>query len=74
MPGMLRNDFTFTKRQIGFLLLSGGLLAFAGIIGIDVLDAGREGGIGPAQQLALVVSAAAVLLGLSLIPLGDDPA
>jgi hypothetical protein len=74
MPGMLRNDFTFTKRQIGFLLLIGGILAFAGIIGIDVLDAGREGGIGPAQQLALVVSAAAVLLGLSLIPLGDDPA
>lgn len=71
---MFSNHFTFTKRQLGWLLLVGGIVVFAGIISIDLLDAGREGGIGPAQQLALAVSAGAALLGLTLIPLGDTPA
>jgi hypothetical protein len=71
---MWRADFTFSKRQLGWLLLILGGLAAGGIIAIDLLDAGREGGIGPAQQLALVVSVGLALLGLTLIPLGDDPA
>jgi hypothetical protein len=71
---MLRNDFTLTKRHIGWLLLLGGAAAFIGILSIDLLDIGREGGIGPAQQMALAVSALAALLGLTLIPLGSTPA
>ncbi len=71
---MFRNDFTLTKRHLGLILLAGGTIAFIGIIGIDILDAGREGGIGPAQQTALLVSALAALVGLSLIPLGNSPA
>ncbi len=74
LPSMLSNNFTLTKRHIGLILLIGGILAFAGIIAIDLLDAGREGGIGPAQQIALAFSAFAALLGLSLIPLGNTPA
>lgn len=71
---MFKNDFTLTKRHLGWLLLGGGALAFAAIISIDLLDASREGGIGPAQQIALIVSALVALLGLSLIPLGSRPA
>jgi hypothetical protein len=71
---MLRDDYTFTKRHLGYLLLTSGLLGFAAIIAIDLLDVGREGGIGPAQQIALFVIVAVALVGLSLIPLGDDPA
>lgn len=71
---MLSNHFTFTKRHLGILFLAGGLLAFAAIIGVDLLDVGREGGIGPAQQLALGASAFLALIGLSLIPLGSTPA
>jgi hypothetical protein len=71
---MWRTDFTFSKRLLGAVLLALGLLAAGGIIAVDLLDVGREGGIGPAQQLALVVSASLVLLGASLIPLGNDPA
>ncbi len=71
---MWRSDFTFSKRLLGILLLALGLLAAGGIIAVDLLDVGREGGIGPAQQLALVVSAGLALLGLTLIPLGNDPA
>lgn len=63
-----------TKRQLGWLLLIGGLLTFAAIIGIDILDAGREGGIGPAQQIALAFCALLSLVGLTLLPLGSAPA
>lgn len=63
-----------TKRQLGWLLFIGGAAAFIGIIGIDVLDAGREGGIGPAQQIALMFFVLLALVGLSLLPLRDTPA
>ncbi|GAB4509054.1 MAG: hypothetical protein OHK0046_03310 [Anaerolineae bacterium] len=68
------NDFTLTKRHLGLLCLLIGVVGFVGILGIDILDAGREGGIGPAQRIALGLMVALALLGLTLIPLGDDPA
>jgi hypothetical protein len=71
---MLRNDFTLSKKHVGWLLLIGGGLAFVGILSIDILDVGREGGIGPAQQMALAASGLIALIGLTLIPLGDTPA
>lgn len=66
--------YTVSKRQLGIFLLIVGLMALGGIIAIDLLDVGREGGIGPAQQAALALSALMALVGLSLIPLGDRPA
>lgn len=71
---MLRNDFTFSKRQLGILCLIVGIIAFVAIMAVDVLDAGREGGIGPVQRIALALTVFLALLGLSLIPLGNDPA
>lgn len=71
---MFSNHFTLTKRHLGLLLLIGGVLGFIGILAIDVFDVGREGGIGPAQQIALGLMTAAALLGLTLIPLGNHPA
>lgn len=71
---MFKTHFTLTKRHLGLLLLGGGILGFSGILAIDILDVGREGGIGPAQQIALGLCALAALLGLSLIPLGSRPA
>lgn len=71
---MLREDFTLTKRHIGIILLVGGILGFIGIIGIDIINAGREGGIGPAQQFALAIMVLTAIVGATLIPLGDDPA
>jgi hypothetical protein len=63
-----------TKRQLGVFLLIGGILAVLGILAVDVIDAGRDGGIGPTQRIALGLALALALLGLTLIPLGDDPA
>jgi hypothetical protein len=71
---MLSNSFTLTKQHLGALLLVGGVAAFAGILAIDLLDVGREGGIGPAQQIALGGSALIALVGLTLLPIRDQPA
>ena len=71
---ILSADFTFTKRQIGILLLLAGIAGFAGILAIDVLNVGREGGIGPAQKAGLALCVAMAILGATLIPLGDTPA
>jgi hypothetical protein len=71
---MFSNSFTLTKRHLGWLLLSGGIAAFAITIGIDIFHVGREGGIGPAQQAALGISMVMSLIGLTLIPLGKAPA
>ncbi len=71
---MLSKDFTFSKRQLGLLLLLTGAAGFLGILAIDVLDVGREGGIGPAQQIALGLMVVMVVMGISLIPCGKEPA
>jgi hypothetical protein len=71
---MLSNHFTFSKRGLGWLLVISGGLGVLGILGVDVLDIGREGGIGPAQRIALGLAIVMILIGLTLIPLGKDPA
>ncbi|MBC7810009.1 MAG: hypothetical protein H7175_02625 [Burkholderiales bacterium] len=71
---MFAKDYTFTKRHLGLLLLAIGILGFIAIIGIDVLDAGRQGGIGPAQRLGLGAMALLAIIGMTLIPLGNAPA
>ncbi len=71
---MFSNHFTLTKRHLGLLLFVGGILAFAAILSIDVIDVGREGGIGPAQRYALIGCGLLALVGLTLIPLGKQPA
>ena len=71
---MLSNHYTFTKRHLGMVMLVGGVLAMIGLLAIDIVDVGRQGGIGPAQQIALVISALVALIGITLIPLGDKPA
>lgn len=71
---MLSEDYTITKRQLGILLVLAGVLGAIGIIGIDVVNAGQQGGIGPAQMFALGIMVVVAIIGLTLIPLGDTPA
>lgn len=67
-------NFNFSKRQLGTLLLVIGGVSFLIILGIDILDAGREGGIGPVQRVALFSTIIIAIVGLTLIPVGNDPA
>ena len=63
-----------TKRALGLLFIALGGLAIVGLLGIDLVGAGQFSGIGPAQRLALMAAGAVVLVGLTLLPLGDKPA
>jgi len=67
-------DKHLTKRELGILCVGAGLLAFVGVLALDLIRSSTEGGIGPAQRIALVLAVILVLLGLSLLPLGDDTA
>jgi hypothetical protein len=72
---MWHDTFTLTKRQLGWLLVIFGALALVAVLAVDFLSPNRgDGGIGPAQSFALIGAGAAVLAGLTLIPLGDQPA
>ena len=63
-----------TKRQlgIGFILL--GVLAIVGSFAVDWIGAGNFQGVGPAQRVALIAAGAVIVVGLTLLPLGDRPA
>ena len=74
LRAMNADETGLTKRQLGWLLLVGGALGFCAILAVDIIDVGREGGIGPAQTVGLLSMALAALVGLSLLPLGDAPA
>lgn len=63
-----------TKRQLGLLFIVLGLFAILGLFGMDFIRAGQYQGIGPAQKQAMLVAGAAILLGLTLLPFGDNPA
>ena len=71
---MFSRDYTVTKRQLGLAFVAIGIAGIASVLAIDILQVGREGGIGPAQAFALFVLVALLIVGLTLIPLGDAPA
>ena len=68
------SDAPLTKRQLGWLIVSAGaLIALAGL-GAYLLGLGQFRGFGPAKQQVLGLGLLLVLLGLTLVPLGDRPA
>ena len=69
---MLTNHFTLTKQLLGVLLLMGGIVGFVAILSVDIFDVGREGGIGPAQRIALGGAVLIAFVGLTLIPIRDQ--
>ncbi|MBN1286830.1 MAG: hypothetical protein JXB47_15630 [Anaerolineae bacterium] len=64
----------FTKRRLGRLMLVVGVATFVGVLSIDLVDVGREGGIGPVQAIVLAGCVLVAVVGATLIPLGDRPA
>lgn len=63
-----------TKRQLGLIFIVLGFAAIVGMFGMDLLGAGQHLGIGPAQQKALLAAGLVIIIGLTLLPLGDNPA
>lgn len=71
---MFSPQYALTKRSLGVLLILLGLLAIAASLALDVLGSGRQGGIGPTQRIGFALAGVLILIGLTLIPLGNRPA
>jgi hypothetical protein len=68
------NAVIITKRKMGILLALLGLALVLGALAVDLLGAGKWGGIGPAQRSAIIAGAIVCFFGLTLLPLGNRPA
>jgi hypothetical protein len=64
-------DPPLTKKQLGWQLMLAAGLAALGILSVDVIGAGRFGGIGPAQAQALGGAALLAIFGGTLVTRGD---
>ena len=71
---MFSREEPITKRQLGIAMSIIGAVGIVAVLAIDLLQIGRQGGIGPAQAFALFILAVVLIVGLTLIPLGDVPA
>ncbi len=63
-----------TKRQLGILFILAGTGAALASFALDLWGGGQFAGIGPAQQKALLAAGFVVLVGVTLLPLGDKAA
>jgi hypothetical protein len=66
--------FTFTKRQFGWVLVTGDVIGAVGLLALNFIRHKPVSEIGPAQQLVFGLFVVGLLIGLSLIPLGNAPA
>ncbi len=63
-----------TKRQLGIAVVAGSIVLIVVVLGIELLEAGMQSGIGPLQRLLLALALGAALVGGLLISRGDRPA
>ncbi len=74
MPNsILDNDFTLTKRHLGWLLCALGAVIFWGALAVELFQPAPHH-FGTLQLLALLLGLGSFLVGLTLLPLGDQPA
>jgi hypothetical protein len=62
-----------TKRQLGYLFITIGLLVIVGSIGANLIG-GRDAGFGPFQAIGMGGGLVIILMAIPLIRLGDRPA
>jgi hypothetical protein len=69
----LSEDFTFTKRHLGIVLLAAGVMI---VVAVAVAEAfiSTSAGIGTMQRLGLLAGGVSAAVGLTLLPLGSRPA
>lgn len=70
---MLNDNFTLTKRHLGLLMIVGGATLFVATLAVDLVR-DQTGGFGTLQTLGMLFGAVSVLIGVTLLPLGDRPA
>ncbi len=70
---MLDDDFTLTKRQLGLIMIIGGAALTVLMVAADVVR-DQPGGFGTLQTLGVLIGVVSVVIGATLLPLGDRPA
>ena len=63
-----------TKRLLGIIFILAGAGAILGSLLMDLLGGGQFSGVGPAQQKAMLAAGVVIIVGITLLPLGDKPA
>lgn len=63
-----------TKRQLGVFVIVLACVSMVGLIGADIIGAGRWSGFGPLQRLGAALAGVAIVTGLLLISRGQRPA
>ncbi len=63
-----------TKRLLGIGLVLASVAVVAGLLLYDIVGLAEFDGVGPLQRNIYIGAGIVLLLGLSLIPLGDKPA
>lgn len=69
----LDNNFILTKRHLGILLLAAGLALLIAAGMAEVLRTGPAG-IGTVQKMVIGTGILSTLVGITLLPLHDQPA
>jgi hypothetical protein len=69
----LSEDFTFTKRHLGVMLLVAGVMIVV-VMAAGELFVSTSSGIGIMQRLGFLVGGVSAAVGLTLLPLGSRPA
>jgi hypothetical protein len=69
----LSDEFTLTKRHLGLILLAAGIVALVGAVAVEIVHSGPVR-FGTVQKLVMLVGAISLVIGLTLLPLGDRPA
>ncbi|MCI0712519.1 MAG: hypothetical protein L0154_20350 [Chloroflexi bacterium] len=72
MKNWISPDFTITKRMLGIMLIAAGVVGLVGVFAIDVVRSSSD--FGPAQQMGLLASISMLIVGISLLPLGNRSA
>jgi hypothetical protein len=70
---LIDDEFTLTKRHLGVLLVLAGIAALVMVFGVEIVRSGPSR-FGTLQKIGVLLSAASVVVGLTLWPLGDRPA
>jgi hypothetical protein len=70
---VLSEDFTFTKRHLGLVLMAAGVIVLVTMLAAEVFSA-TSTGIGTMQKLGIGAGILSLTAGLTLLPLGDRPA
>lgn len=70
---MMNDEYAITKRQLGWLLLAAGIVILAVVVAAEIINT-ETNEFGTVQKLAALLGVVSVLVGVTLLPLGDRPA